>query len=68
MKKIGQYCLKIKTKDSNCDRALMMLKDKFKKCEKSPKSDADCQTFKMNLCGAFSNFPCCADVKFTFKS
>ncbi len=39
-----------------------MLRDKFKKCEKTPKTDYDCQIFKMNLCGAFPNFPCCVDV------
>ena len=64
LKDIGQYCLKIKTKDVNCDKMLSMLKEKFKSCEKMPKTDNECQTFKVNFCTAFKTFPCCPDVKY----
>lgn len=62
LKKIGNFCLKTKTKDLNCETMLRLLKEKFKNCEKKPKTDTDCQTFKVQFCSAFTNFPCCADV------
>lgn len=62
LKEIGQYCLKANGKDPNCDKALQMLKTKFKSCDKAPKSEEECQHFKMSFCTAFSNFPCCPDV------
>ena len=39
-----------------------MLRENFKRCEKSPKTDHECQSFKMNLCGAFPKFACCSDI------
>lgn len=41
---------------------LALLKEKFKKCEQQPKTDRDCQSFKIEFCTAFKNFPCCPDV------
>ena len=63
MKEIGNYCLKTKQKEANCENMLKLLKDKFKTCEKKPKTDTDCQTFKFQFCSAYTNFPCCPDVK-----
>ena len=68
LKKIGSFCLTTKQKDSNCDQMLNKLKSKFKSCEHSPKTDQDCQSFKMNFCSAFSKFPCCVDVRFFILS
>ncbi|CAF0775527.1 unnamed protein product [Brachionus calyciflorus] len=62
LKQIGNYCLKIKHRDQNCDIMLALLKEKFKICEKKPKTDSDCQIFKIQFCSAFENFPCCPDV------
>lgn len=62
LKEIGNYCLKINGKDKNCDRALKMLKTKFKGCDKASNSDKECAKFKITFCTAFSKFPCCPDV------
>lgn len=66
LKEIGEFCLKTKTKNTKCDTMLKMLKDRFKTCEKKPKSDNECQSFKINFCTAYNNFPCCPDVCFIF--
>lgn len=62
LKKIGNYCLRTKQRDQNCDKMLTLLKEKFKYCEKMPKSNTECQTFKINFCTAYPGFPCCADA------
>ncbi len=62
LKQIGNFCLKQKTKHANCEKMLVLLRTKFKTCEKAPKTNADCQSFKMDFCSAFTNFPCCVDV------
>lgn len=62
LKEIGDYCLKSKGKDQNCDTALNMLKTRFKSCDKASKSDRECTDFKINFCSAFSKFPCCPDI------
>lgn len=41
---------------------LNMLKEKFKECQKMPKTHNECQKFKVNFCAAYTNFPCCPDV------
>ncbi|RNA06714.1 hypothetical protein BpHYR1_009217 [Brachionus plicatilis] len=60
LKEIGEYCLT--NKNINCDKMLALLKDKFTKCERRSKYDSDCQSFKIEFCTAFKNFPCCPDV------
>lgn len=62
LKEIGDFCVKTKTKEPRCDTMLKLLKDKFKVCEKKPKTDNECQTFKIQFCTAYTNFPCCPDV------
>lgn len=62
LKHIAKFCLQSREKNVKCDKMLVLLKDKFKTCEKKPKTDTECQSFKMNFCGAFKNFPCCSEV------
>lgn len=62
LKKIGQYCLKQKGADKNCDKALQMLKTRFKQCDRASKSDRQCHDFKIGFCQAFTKFPCCPDI------
>ncbi len=59
MKEIGQYCVKPGVKDKNCDKMLLLLKEKFKTCEKLPTNDSGCQAFKVKFCAAYQNFPNC---------
>ena len=59
MKEIGNYCVKPDIRDKNCDKMLLLLKEKFKTCEKLPASDAGCQKFKKNFCIAYPSFSNC---------
>ena len=62
IKEIGVYCKKMGPKDNNCNIALNMIKENFKKCEGSTKADNECQCFKVSICKAFPTFASCAHV------
>lgn len=59
MRAIGNYCVKPNVKDKNCDKMLVLLKEKFKTCEKLPGNDSACQSFKLKFCSAYPQFPNC---------
>lgn len=58
LKSRGDYCL-VRQGEEKCRLLLNAIKLRYVECSKAPRTDAECQNFKVSLCKAFPKFSPC---------